>query len=359
MTTLVAIAEPGREQGSEPKPSALLLSVLLHTVVVLLLIVAARLLPPAPADLPPQERAVEVVMVPPAQPPAPAQPTAQPQGEIPLERMNLSEQAEVAQESRAPAPAAQAEPDRPREQAAQRTRDQDLPPAPIAAAPPAPPTPEPRPAPPQPTPAQAPAAAPSRFEIDPRSIRTFEPPPGVGEEPPQVAAVPRLTPAPPRASGPQSLPQRPQSTQPPGELREVDLFGSARLPPRRSTVTQQSNAQVGARSTQSEAAFILRQVLQVWTVDYRNPRYREVMLSLRMPLQADGTLGYPWGRNDPWLPYLLIDRYAEFLRPGMESQRRLLESFAYAIKLAQPYQIPPTPGPYPRTVVVSFRMGDL
>src|SRR6185369_4751882 len=178
--------------------------------------------------------------------------------------------------------------------------------------------PTPQPVQPQPQPAP-PARAPARFEIDPRDIRSSEPPPGIGE--PQVATVPRLEPQPqpqpprptPRAAAPQ-LPQRPQATQNPGELREVDLFGNARLPPRRAAAAQPSNAALGPRSTASEAAYILRQVLRVWTVDYRNVRYREVTLSLRMPLQADGTLGYPWGRNDPWLPNLLIENYQEFLR---------------------------------------------
>ena len=44
-----------------------------------------------------------------------------------------------------------------------------------------------------------------------------------------------------------------------------------------------SAARVGARATASEAAYILRQVLRVWTVDYRNARYHDVTLSLRMP----------------------------------------------------------------------------
>jgi hypothetical protein len=277
--------------------------------------------------------------------------------------MNLSEQAEVAQESRAPPPSPEGQVEPPAEQPPQRTRDQDLPTASIAAAPPAEAQAEPQPVTPQPEPAPTPAPAPSRFQIAPTDIRTNEPPPGVGE--PQVANLPRLPPpqAPPRPTprtAAPPLPARPQATQAPGELREVDLFGNARLPPRRTAAAQQpSNALPGARSTASEAAYILRQVLRVWTVDYRNARYREVTLSLRMPLQADGTLGYPWGRNDPWMPYLLIDHYADFLQPGMESERRLLESFAYAVKLAQPYQVPPTPGPYPRTVTISFRMGDL
>jgi hypothetical protein len=362
MTTLVAIAEPGRAQRSEPRPSSLLLSALLHTLVLLLLVLMAQWVPPpTEVAVPPQERLIEVVMAPP--PPTPSPPVPQ-SGEIPVERMNLSEDAEVAQESRAPpaAPPGQAEP--PAEQPPQRTRDQDLPTAPIAAAPPTPEAaPAPQPVPPQPQPRPAPPARPpARFEIDPRDIRSFEPPPGVGQ--PQVASVPRLEPQPqpprptPRAAAPQ-LPPRPQATQNPGELREVDLFGNARLPPRRAAAAQPSNAALGPRSTASEAAYILRQVLRVWTVDYRNPRYHDMTLSLRMPLQADGTLGFPWGRNDPWQPYLLIENYQEFLRPGMESERRLLESFAYAVKLAQPYQIPPTPGPYPRTVTINFRMGDL
>lgn len=363
MTTLVAIAEPGRERRSEPRPTSLLLSALLHALVVLLLVVMARLLPPADVAVPPQERLIEVVMAPPP-PPSPPAPQS---GEIPVERMNLSEDAEVAQESRSPPPAPPGQAEPPAEQPPQRTRDQDLPTAAIAAAPPTPEVaPEPQPVPPQPQPQPAPPVRPpARFEIDPRDIRSSDPPPGVGE--PQVATVPRpqLEPRPqpprptPRAAAPRTLPPRPEATQTPGELREVDLFGNARLPPRRAAAAQQSNAAPGPRSTASEAAYILRQVLRVWTVDYRNTRYREVTLSLRMPLQADGTLGYPWGRNDPWQPYLLIENYQEFLQPGMEAERRLLESFAYAVKLAQPYQVPPTPGPYPRTVTISFRMGDL
>src|SRR5262245_49138796 len=99
MTTLVAIAEPSRDRRSEPTPSAMVLSGLLHVVAVLALVAVTYLVPRAvPIEIP-QERTVEVVMVPP-QP----QPQVEPGAPIPTSRPNLSRDAAIGEESMAPQP---------------------------------------------------------------------------------------------------------------------------------------------------------------------------------------------------------------------------------------------------------------
>jgi hypothetical protein len=111
----------------------------------------------------------------------------------------------------------------------------------------------------------------------------------------------------------------------------------------------------GPGAAAADAAFILRQVLAAWRVDYRNARYRNVTLRVRFVLNADGTLAPPWARGNDWEPERVIAGHRDLAAP----ERNLVESFARAVWSAQPYQVPPTPGRYPRSIVLNFRMGDL
>ena len=75
-----------------------------------------------------------------------------------------------------------------------------------------------------------------------------------------------------------------------------------------------------------------------------------------MTLRADGTLGPPFGKNDPFDPARVIDRYNEF--PPFYQQA--MTSFIEAMRLAQPFRLPP-PGTetYPARLYVDFLLHDL
>jgi hypothetical protein len=110
----------------------------------------------------------------------------------------------------------------------------------------------------------------------------------------------------------------------------------------------------------SEGDFILGQVMKYWLIDYRNPRFRTVMMSGPFILNADGTLGSPYGKGDPWRPDVMIANWAELQQPQNEPVKVALESFLRAVRAAQPFTLPPNAqGSYPRTIRLHLVMGDL
>lgn len=117
------------------------------------------------------------------------------------------------------------------------------------------------------------------------------------------------------------------------------------------TITGPS-AQAGTLSR--EAAAILQQVVPHWQSDFRNPRYGEVEFRFQLPLNANGTLGAPYRRQDPWDPSRVVRNFNQ-AEPEIQ---RLLESFVTAMKDAQPFRLPPG-GRYRRVVSMNFRLGDL
>jgi len=345
MTVLVASQPPILPDEERPGPGAAALALLLHVAVALLIVVAARYMPAAPTAVAPEEQTVAVVFMPPASE---------------FEPLNFDENAEIGQETTIqatgePEPAPSGDPAAAPAPGPQQPDRRAVPPEPA----------QPAQAMAQPSPPAAAATAPEAVQQEPAPRELPAPTQPVipaqtadRAAPPQVAAVP-----PPR---PQVVrpPQRPAEPTPPtqprqrGELNDLDLFGRNRLPAQQAARAP-ARAPTGARTMTTEGVFLLRQVLRVWNVNWRDPRFQDVGFSFRMVLQADGTLAHPWGRNDPWSPRLLIDNYDELLQPGQEQVRRLAESFAYALKMGQPYNLPPTPGPYPRPVALTFRMGDL
>jgi hypothetical protein len=110
----------------------------------------------------------------------------------------------------------------------------------------------------------------------------------------------------------------------------------------------------------SEGDFILSQVMRHWLIDYRSPRFRDVLLNAPVTLNADGTLGYPFGKSDPWQPEQMVGNWLELQRPQMEPVKVAVESLLRAVRAAQPFQLPPgVAGGYPRRIRLYFRMGDL
>jgi hypothetical protein len=341
--------------------------VLLHVIVVLLVVAAVRLMPGLePAELP-QERTVEVVVV-----PAPAAPPASPpvaRDELSLAPPNLSETARFGPESVLPPAPELSQADRP-EPTADAPATTPLPAprlersTPAEAPEPALPRQQAEPAPPEPpvqaaeeapaTPAPAPPPPPT-----PQRQMVIVVPPMQLEQPPAPNPAPRPQPRPPFQ--PRLQPEPRPAPQGRGELRELDLFGPGRQAPR-----QTASARAGApgplvqEATRTEGDFILRQILRHWRLNYRDPRYRDMaFVPGSVVLLSDGTLAAPYGRTDPWDPFAMIVNYGELTTRGREEERFVVDTFLTALRDAQPFQLPPTQGTYPRRVRITFRLGDL
>ena len=104
----------------------------------------------------------------------------------------------------------------------------------------------------------------------------------------------------------------------------------------------------------SEARAILQQIVPHWRANFRDPRYGETEFRFQVALNANGTLGAPYRRQDPWDPGRVIRNFDQ-VEPEIQ---RLLESFVAAMKDAQPLRLLAS-GRYPRVVTISFRLGDL
>lgn len=173
-----------------------------------------------------------------------------------------------------------------------------------------------------------------------------------------IAQAPRAiqprNPAPPRPA------PRPEAG-PRGELREIDLFGSGRLGARQVAATRGGVPQDQAReASRSDSDYILAQILRRWRINFHDERYREVTFAPgNLLLNRDGTLAFPYGKNDPWNPYEMMGGYRRLTQRGFEDVRRAVDTFLVALREAQPFELPPTPGPYPRRIRISFRTGDL
>jgi len=237
------------------------------------------------------------------------------------------------------------------------------PPAPV----PEPPRVEPPPPPPPPTPA---------------------PPPPPPPAPPPAAALP--PPPPPQAVQRETAPSAPQSSTPrPAQRAAAPPVPAAPTAPRlpesrdgllapnaapvdreapkpgisssRTRAAEPSSGPVGEKVSQSELDHLLAQVLRAWLIDYRAPRFKDIVISGNFQLNPDGTLGAPFGIRDPWAPEKMIANYAELQRPDLRDQRTALESFLGAMRQAQPFKRQPDAPPMtaPKVLSFSFRLGDL
>ncbi|MBV8536887.1 MAG: hypothetical protein JO128_14910, partial [Alphaproteobacteria bacterium] len=115
-------------------------------------------------------------------------------------------------------------------------------------------------------------------------------------------------------------------------------------------------------AAQTVPDFILMQIAQHWLIDYHNPRYREIVLrGAQIVLLPNGMLGPPFGKNDPWSPREMIANYDALLAPGAEPIRQAIETFLQAMRLAQPFRLPPDgkPSTEPRVFTIYFQLGDI
>jgi hypothetical protein len=114
-------------------------------------------------------------------------------------------------------------------------------------------------------------------------------------------------------------------------------------------------------ATQDEKDFLLAQVMPFWLLNYRDPRFHNVVFRGYFTLRSDGMLEAPFGKNDPWDPSVMIGDYDRLLARQQDPQRQAIESFLRAVRAAQPFKLQPgiDPKSYPRQVAVFFRLGDL
>lgn len=210
-----------------------------------------------------------------------------------------------------------------------------------------------------PTPALPPPPVP-RFEDAPtigeESTPVTKPAPQPAPPAPQRARPPIIIggglapPAPPKPSEP----FRPNTTAPAAEP-----LASERLSATRHGGSELQQPAVASQSVQD---FILKQIAHRWLIDVHSPRYRNLRLSLGFVLLPDGTLGPPFGKNDPWdlTRMLAPEAYQAIQQPGQEAVRSALITFLQAMRQAQPFRLPPDETSYKsRVLPLSFRMDDL
>lgn len=226
------------------------------------------------------------------------------------------------------------------------------------------------PAPPKPRAPKPPPPVPV-VQTPPPQAESLPPPP-----PPQLAEAPIADrSAPPPNESPSKAPPRAHPA-PPNARHQTVAKGALPLPansknPDSTPVTiarvpAVEDSLPGGRSEDKAAQtlpdFILMQIAQHWLIDYRNPRYRNIVLrGTRIVLEPNGMLAAPFGKNDPWNLRAMIANYDELLGPGAEPIRQAIETFLQAMRLAQPFRLPPDgrPKDKPRVFEIYFRLGDI
>jgi hypothetical protein len=120
------------------------------------------------------------------------------------------------------------------------------------------------------------------------------------------------------------------------------------------------------RVTQSEADYLLGQILRNWLLDYRNPRLADVILHFWFVLEPDGRIPPPLGGDGPIDFSQMILNYSELVRrsqvdPRYRDMRTALETFIVAARASLPFAAQPgAPRPQgPRSMLIEFKLGDL
>jgi hypothetical protein len=110
-------------------------------------------------------------------------------------------------------------------------------------------------------------------------------------------------------------------------------------------------------ATQAFQDFILMQIARHWIIDFRGPRYRDVVLTgTEITVLPNGMLASPLNKNDPWNPAGVVTGYERL----SESERTIVDTFLQATRLAQPFRLPPDgKDGQSRIFSIRFRLGDL
>ena len=116
----------------------------------------------------------------------------------------------------------------------------------------------------------------------------------------------------------------------------------------------------GETMTQSESDFFLSQVVAAWAIDFDAPQFRNIQIFGHYQVLADGMLAPPFGRNDPWDMHAMVNNWDEIEHePRAAAFRTAIETFLRAMRLAQPFAMPPDAEGYPKILSLNFRIGDL
>lgn len=118
----------------------------------------------------------------------------------------------------------------------------------------------------------------------------------------------------------------------------------------------------GETMTQSESDFFLSQVVTAWPIDFDAPQFSDIQIFGHYMVLADGTLAPPFGRNDPWDMEAMVNNWDEIAdAPGTRAAayRTAIQTFLRAMRLAQPFAMPPDATGYPKVLSLNFRIGDL
>lgn len=114
--------------------------------------------------------------------------------------------------------------------------------------------------------------------------------------------------------------------------------------------------------TQSESDFFLSQIVAAWPIDFDAPQFRGIHIFGHYRVLADGMLAPPFGRNDPWDMDAMVDNWDEIAYapgPVAAAYRTAIQTFLRAMRLAQPFAMPPDAQGYPKILSLNFRVGDL
>jgi len=110
-------------------------------------------------------------------------------------------------------------------------------------------------------------------------------------------------------------------------------------------------------ATQAFQDFILMQISRHWIIDFRGPRYRDVVLTgTEITVLPNGMLASPLNKNDPWNPAGIVSGYDQL----GSAERTIVDTFLQAMRLAQPFRLPPDgKDGQSRVFSIRFRLGDL
>lgn len=230
---------------------------------------------------------------------------------------------------------------------------------------PPPPKPEPKAEAAKPPPAPEPpkAEAPPAPPLPPPSVpqlqrapvtKESKAPPSAGDrarERPQASEAPKPAPPQPERRGPATATtpqQRPPQAQSQAGSRQPGAGRAAGAP-----------AEV---MTQSESDFFLSQIVPGWVIDFDSPRFKDIRIYGRYMVLPNGMLAPPFGKNDPWDLNTMIDGWDQIAydpRPQAAAMRTAMETFLRAMRLAQPFAMPPDAQGYPKVLSLNFKIGDL
>ncbi len=241
------------------------------------------------------------------------------------------------------------------------------PPEPPKPEPPKPEPPAPEPEPPKPEPPKPEPPKPEPPKPEPPKPEPPKPPeprpePPKAEKPP---AAPLPLPPPPqlergkvaeKSSPPQGRAKSEPSPAPKAPASADGLAPAGEAATARSEAWVKGMLEKSPPVTQSEHDFILAQILKMWRVDPNSYVPPDLVIFVDALVLANGELGSPLNKADPWNPGKLMPNYTQ--QPPY--LKKAIDSFILAIRLAQPLELPQQPpGYWPRRMKFAFRFSDV